>query len=112
MGIEPSLLRVIPPPMVRAAYTGLMRAGELQPAVQAIADRSSFALVAEGTVDSTFAILRPGGIVNVRGLGRVLNGSYYVTRVAHTISRDGHSQRFTARRNAVQMTGAELFIEL
>jgi phage protein D len=112
MGIEPSLLRVIPPPVVRAAYTGLMRTGELQPAVQSIVDRSSFALVAEGTLDARFAILRPGGIVNVRGLGRVFNGSYYLTRVAHTINREGHTQRFTARRNAVQMSGAELFVEI
>jgi phage protein D len=112
LGIEPSLLRVVPPPVVRVADTGLMRAGELQPAVQAIADRASFAVVASGSVDSEVGVLRPGGLVNVRGLGRVFNGSYYLTSVAHTINRQGHVQRFQARRNAVQMTGAELFVEL
>lgn len=110
MGAEPSLTRVIPPPSIRPVGTGLMSAGELQTAAQAVADESSMALVAQGTVDDAVGILRPGGSVNVRGVGRLFNGSYYVTRVSHQISRDeGHVQRFTASRNAVTMTGAEVY---
>ena len=112
LGIEPSLLRVLPPPVVRPAGTGLMNAGELQPLAQAVANRSSFAVVAEGTADRQVGILRPGGLVNIRGAGRVFNGSYYLTRVSHTITRDSHTQRFQARRNAVTMTGAEVFVEV
>lgn len=112
LGLEPALLRVLPPPVVRLADTGLMRTSELQSAVQSVVDRSSFALTAEGTVDPQGGILRPGNLVNVRGAGRLFNGSYYVTRVWHTINREGHVQRFQARRNAVQMTGAELFVDL
>lgn len=112
MGIEPTLLRVLPPSLIRVADTGLMSTSELQSAVQAIADESSMAVVAEGSVTGDVGVLRPGGIVNIRGLGRVLTGSYYVTRVAHAITRDGgHTQRFQARRNAVTMTGAELFLD-
>lgn len=112
MGVEPALTRVLPPPLVRAADTGLMSAGELQGLVQAIADESSMAVVAEGAVGSDAGILKPGGLINIRGLGRLMTGSYTVTRVAHSISREGgHAQRFKARRNAVTMTGAELFFD-
>jgi phage protein D len=112
LGVEPALMRVLPPPIVRPSDTGLMRAGELQPMVQAIVDRSSWAVVAEGRVDSAVGILRPGGLVNVRGAGRVFSGSYYLTRVSHVINDHGHMQTFRARRNAVTMTGAELFVDL
>ena len=50
--------------------------------------------------------------MDVRGAGRVYNGSYFVTRVTHTITDDGYTQRFEARRNAVTMTGAELYVEI
>ncbi len=113
MGVEPALLRVLPPPIVRPTDTGLMSTGELQGAVQSIADDSSMAVKAEGRVGGDVGVLRPGGIINIRGVGRVFNGSYFVTRVTHSISRDGgHSQHFQARRNAVTMTGAEIFLDL
>ena len=46
--------------------------------------------MAEGTVGPTWASLRPGGTVNVRGVGLFFNGSYYVTRVSHTIDTDSY----------------------
>jgi phage protein D len=112
MGIEPTLTRVLPPPVVRPADTGLVRTSELQTLAQAIADKSSFAILAEGEVGPAVGILRPGGFVNVRGAGRLLNGSYFVTRVTHTITRDEYKQRFEAQRNAATMTGAEVFVDL
>jgi hypothetical protein len=112
LGLEPALLRVLPPPLVRPADTGLFSTAELQPALQAIVDRSTWAVIGEGTVGPSVGILRPGGIVNVRGPGRVYSGSYYVTKVWHVINRDGHTQRFQARRNAVGLTGTELFIDV
>ncbi len=112
-GLEPALSRVLPPGIVRPAGMGLATAAELQPAVQAIVNQSSWALVAEGTVGGEQGILRPGGYLNVRGAGRSFSGSYYVTRVAHSIRRDGsHTQHFTAERNAVGLTGAEVFVDL
>lgn len=112
-GVEPALTRVLPPPVVRPADTGLMRTGELQPAVQAIVDRSSWAVMAEGQVGAEVGILRPGRLLNIRGAGRLFSGSYYTTRVSHTINRDtGHVQRFEARRNAVTLTGAEIYVGL
>jgi len=112
MGIEPALMRVLPPPIVRPADTGLVRSGDLQLLSQGIADLSSYALVASGEVGDGVGVLRPGGLVNVRGAGRVYNGSYFLTRVTHTITDDGYTQRFEARRNAATMTGAELFVEI
>jgi hypothetical protein len=112
LGLEPALLRVLPPPIARPAGTGLARTADLQALAQAVADRSSWALVAEGQVGADVGVLRPGGIVNVRGAGRAFSGSYYVTRVTHTITRDSYTQRFQARRNAVGLTGAELFVDL
>ncbi len=39
--------------------------------------------------------------MNVRGAGRLYNGSWYVTRVHHTLGPGGYKQRFEAQRNAV-----------
>ena len=49
--------------------------------------------------------------VNVRGVGLFFSGSYYVTRVSHTIDCNSYIQKFEARRNAVTMTGRELFVQ-
>src|SRR5215213_3896662 len=110
MGIQPTLTRVLPPPIVRPVDTGLVHTSDLQTLALAIADRSSFAIVAEGEVGPAVGILRPGGVVNVRGAGRTYNGSYFVTRVTHTITRDDYRQRFEAVRNAATMTGAEVYV--
>jgi len=113
MGIEPSLLRVVPPPMARPADTGALSIGELQPLVQSIVDESSWALVAEGSVGLDAGILRPGKLINVRGAGRLFSGSYLATRISHSVRREGsYTQTFQARRNAVGMTGAELYVAL
>jgi phage protein D len=112
LGIEPALTRILPPPIARPTNLGLTRSANLQTAVQAIVDRSSWAVIAEGKVGADVGILRPGKIINIRGAGRVFNGSYYCTRVAHTLTRTDYVQRFEARRNAVDMTGAELYVEL
>lgn len=111
LGVEPALTRVLPPPLSRPADTGAIRSADLQRAIQATMDRASWALLASGTVGDDVAVLRPGGIVNVRGAGRAYNGSYFLTRVHHTLTPGCYSQRFEARRNAVGMTGAELYAE-
>jgi hypothetical protein len=112
LGIEGALLRELPPGVVRPADTALPRTAELQNAIQALVNRSAWAVTAEGTVGSDVSVLRPGGIVNIRGLGRLYNGSYYVTRVRHKIAAGDYTQRFEARRNALTETGAELYVEV
>jgi hypothetical protein len=108
MGVEPALRRVDPPPVVRPADTGLMHASELRTLTQAIADRSSYAVVATGTVGPEVGVLRAGALVGLRGPGSLYNGTYYLTRVHHSIGARGYLQRFEARRNAVGSTGAEV----
>jgi hypothetical protein len=89
-----------------------MRTSDLQAYVQAIADASSFAVAAEGEVGPDVGVLRPGGLVAVRGVGRLYNGLYLLTKVTHRITDEGYSQRFTAVRNAATMTGAEPYVAL
>jgi phage protein D len=111
LGIEGTLMRQLPPPSIRPADTGLPRTAELQRAAQAIVDRSTWSVFAEGTVGLDVPVLRPGGLVAVRGAGRLYNGYYLVTRVHHTIRPTGVDQHFEAVRNAVTETGTELYLE-
>jgi hypothetical protein len=48
--------------------------------------------------------------VEVRGAGSQHSGHYYVRSVTHRISRDNYQQSFSASRNAVGLTGAEMFV--
>jgi hypothetical protein len=114
MGIEPATLRAVAGagvagsmPMIRLAETGGATVAELQPSAQATVDRASFAVTVEGTTDESVGVLRPGALIAVRGIGRLFNGLYQTTRCRVSVV-DGHfEQRFTARRNAVTMTGTE-----
>jgi hypothetical protein len=114
MGLQDATLRALggahPPPMVLPAQTGVMALPGLAVVNQAIANRSSWAVVAEGTVGADAGMLSAGGIVNVRGVGMAFNGSYYVTRVAHVFECGGYTQKFEARRNAIDMTGTEVYL--
>jgi hypothetical protein len=115
MGLEDAVLRSFGPqsqPLILPTETGQFTAPGLAAATQAIVNRSSWAVMAEGTVGLDVGVLRPGSTVNVRGVGLFFNGSYYVTRVNHTIDTDSYVQKFEAQRNAVMMTGAELFVQL
>ena len=83
------------------------------PMGKAIVDESSWAVEASGSVGLDLGILRPGKLINVRGAGRLFSGSYLATRIAHSLDRDGsYTQTFRARRDAVGMTGAELYVAL
>jgi hypothetical protein len=109
MGLEPALQRIPLPPLTMAVETGQMRLPGLAAAVQGITDRSAWAVTAEGTVGPDVGILRPGATINIRGAGRLYNGPYYVTSVHHSIDCGCYEQKFTARRNAVTMTGTEVY---
>ena len=114
MGLDDALLRSFGPlsqPIIFPAETGQFTAPGLGTATQAIVNRSSWAIMAEGTVGPDVSVLRPGNTINVRGVGLFFNGSYYVTRVSHTLERDSYIQKFEAQRNAVTMTGSELFVQ-
>jgi phage protein D len=112
LGLEPTLVRELPPGMVRPVGTGVTQAGDLHGVAQAIVDRSTWAVACEGTVGAGVGVLRPGGLVAIRGAGRLYNGNWFVTRVRHTLGAGRYEQHFEAMRNAVTETGAELYLEM
>jgi phage protein D len=100
------------PRRVLLSQLGMAQAGEVQRFAQAIVDRSSWSIVAEGEINTVAygGILKAKQPVLVRGIGRQFSGRYYVERVLHTIKGDGsYTQQFTLRRNAVGLTGQENF---
>lgn len=113
MGVEPALLRAPVPGIVRPAGTDATNTGELLSVAQSIVNRSSRALRASGTADGLRlgSVLRPGLPVLVRGAGREHSGMYYLTQVTHTITTQGYRQSFSGWRNAVGLTGAEVFFD-
>jgi hypothetical protein len=113
MGREPTLARIIPPPIERPAGTDAASPAEVQSQASARASRSSRAITANGEVDG-LKYTRPllcGLPVLVRGPGGQHSGLYYVRSVNHRISRDNYVQSFSAWRNAVGLTGAEVFVD-
>lgn len=113
MGLEPTLARIIPPPIERPTGTDAASPAEAQLAAFSRATTSSRAVHASGEVDGLKykGSLLVGLPVLVRGAGRQMSGLYYVTTVTHRIMRDGYTQQFSAWRNAVGLTGAEVFID-
>jgi phage protein D len=93
--------------------TGLSDTGELQTAAQAEVDRTSWAITAEGEVNTVAYgdVLRAKRPVLVRGAGRQFSGIYYVERVLHSFTGDGYTQQFSLRRNAAGLTGEENYVE-
>jgi phage protein D len=93
--------------------TGLSDTGELQTAAQAEVDRTSWAITAEGEVNTVAYgdVLRAKRPVLVRGAGRQFSGIYYVERVLHSFTGDGYTQQFSLRRNAAGLTGQENYVQ-
>lgn len=100
------------PRVVLLSGTGLSSTAELQTAAQAEVDRSSWAITADGELNTVAYgdVLRAKRSVLVRGAGLQFSGTYYVERVTHTINGDGYMQQFSLRRNASGLTGQESFV--
>jgi phage protein D len=100
------------PRKVLLSQLGMAQAGEAQRYAQAVVDRSSWAIVAEGELNTVAygSLLRAKRPVMVRGVGREFSGRYYVEKVLLTIGSDGSCvQRFSLRRNATGLNGRERF---
>jgi Bacteriophage probable baseplate hub protein len=46
--------------------------------------------------------LRAKGLIEIKGVGRKFSGTYYVTRVAHTLDEHGYLCEFDCKRNAIE----------
>ncbi|HEY2160872.1 MAG TPA: contractile injection system protein, VgrG/Pvc8 family [Solirubrobacteraceae bacterium] len=90
---------------------GLSRGGELQTLAQAVVDRSSYAITADGVVNAAVIgqVLRAKQPVLVRGAGMQFSGQYYVHRVLHRFVNNGYQQHATLKRNAAGLTHRESF---
>ncbi len=111
MGEEPSV-PADRPRKVLLSQLGMAQAGEVQKFAQAVVDKSSWSIVAEGEVNTVAygGTLKAKQPVMVRGVGQQFSGRYYVERVLHQIGSDGsYVQKFTLRRNATGLTGRENF---
>ena len=86
--------------------TGNLERAPVDAHAQAIVDRSLDEVVtATGELDAVRygGLLRPRGIVELRGVGHTYNGAYYVKSVSHSIQKGEYKQRFTLTREG---TGA------
>lgn len=74
---------------------------------QSTMDRSTDAvLTASGELDATRYgdLLKPRGLVGLRGAGLLYDGLYYVKRVSHVIRQGSYKQRFTIAREGLGTT--------
>ena len=103
--------RIERPALLLPSKTGLTSVAELDTLCRAIADRSAWAVTAEGELDTAVYknVLRSHRTISVRGAGNLYSGDYYVSRVLHTIAGDSYRQQFELRRNASGLTGGEDF---
>jgi phage protein D len=100
------------PRRVRLRPAGLAETGELQILAQAATNRSAWAVTVKGELDTAVYgdILDTAKNVAVRGAGEEFSGYYYVQSVLHRFTAEGHTQSFTLSRNALALTGAEVFV--
>jgi len=100
------------PRKVLLSGLGMSQSAEVQRYAQSVVDRSSWAIHAEGELNTVSygGVLRAKQPVMVRGVGQQFSGRYYVEKVLHTISGDGiWMQKFTLHRNAIGLTKHEDF---
>jgi phage protein D len=107
LGKRGTLDEIDPQPLVLPSGSGLNDAGELRGFCQGVTDRSSWAVVAEGTlkVEVYGRALRAGRPVGVRGAGSLYDGNWLVRRVLHRFAGASYTQEFELARNAIGVTG-------
>jgi len=98
-------------PKTLLSRTSAFEDTELQARTQAAVEASSWAVSMSGEVDVTAyqAVLRARCTVLVKGAGKRYSGTYYVSRVRHTLTRSEYTQKFELTRNALSLLGSELF---
>lgn len=99
-------LASITPPATRALReSGVGTTGALARA-QAGVDASADAVVGEGEVDGARygAVLRPRGLVGLRGAGWTYDGLWYVRSVVHDLAPGSYTQKFVIAREGYGST--------
>lgn len=108
--------RALLPPHLESGRTYVARNAatgrpEMATLCQGLFHEGDWLVHGEGEVDAAAYehVLKPRGTVTVKGVGETWSGLYYVSFVRHSFTRDGYSQFFRARRNALLPTGTEDF---
>lgn len=98
-------------PKVYVANNAVTGRPEMDALCQHLFTQGAAFVTGEGDVDSSVYqhVLRPRGLVTIKGVGETYSGDYYVSFVRHTITRDGYSQSLRVTRNALLPTGDETF---
>ncbi len=93
------------------ARTSAFDNAELQTRAQAAVNSASWAVSLSGELDITAyqSVLRSRRTVLVKGIGTRYSGTYYVSRVVHSLTPGGYKQKFELVRNALALAGDETF---
>ena len=96
------------------AYVGMHVATglpEMTALVQGLFHEAEWFVTVEGEIagNQYGHVLKPRGTVIIKGVGETYSGVYYVTHVTHSFSRNGYTQLFRAKRNALMPMGSEDF---
>ena len=69
---------------------------------------SSYSIEAKGEIisNSYSAVLMPYNLITILGINPKLSGSYFITKVTHTINHNSYSQSFSVKRNAFSTSSA------
>lgn len=108
----PGLLggNVLPATVVVAknAATGLP---EMNALCQGLYHDGGWFIEAEGEIDASVYehVLKPRGLVAIKGIGESHSGTYYVSYVKHQFTCDCYTQHFKVKRNGLLPTGDEEF---
>ena len=98
-----SLFETTTPRTSRLLPAGANIEAEMETLAKGLSNRSGFAVIAEGEVDTNNfgAVMRAKRTIRVRGAGRIYSGVYLVERVLHAFIDGHYTQSFTLRRNAL-----------
>jgi len=111
MGAAALLPRGMDPGRVYVAKNAATGLPEMAALCQGVFDEGGWFVSGEGeTLPAAYGhVLRPRGLVTVKGVGESYSGVYYVSYVRHTLTAAGYTQFFRVRRDALFPTGAEDF---
>lgn len=94
--------------VARNAVTGMP---EMDVLCQGLFQEGTWFISGEGEIDAAAYehMLRPRGLVTIKGVGETYSGVYYVSYVRHAFTCTSYTQHFRVKRDALFSTGTEDF---
>ena len=108
----PTLLSAgVPAGRLVVAKNAATGAPEMQALCEGLVREGAWFVSAEGAIDAGAYghVLRPRGLVTIKGVGETHSGVYYVSFAKHAFTRDGYTQTFRVQRDGLLPTGSEAF---